>query len=84
MGKASLMLRNIAGGSRDAHNQMSDLSAGIMLDDTLDDDRFDGRTFNYQLVSPPPIREGVEEGAGRRDRGSSKGLRIAHPRIGQY
>ena len=58
MGKAALMLRNIAGGSGDVLDQMTDLSAGIMLGDTLDDDRFEGRTFNYQLTNRPTARSG--------------------------
>ncbi len=61
MGKAALMLRNIAGGSGDAVDQMTDLSAGIMLGDTLDDDKFDGRTFNYQLTNPPYGKEWKKE-----------------------
>ena len=58
MGKAALMLRNIAGGSGDVLDQMTDLSAGIMLGDTLDDDRFEGRTFNYELTNRPTARSG--------------------------
>lgn len=61
MGKAALMLRNIAGGSGDVLDQMTDLSAGIMLGDTLDDDRFEGRTFNYQLTNPPYGKEWKKE-----------------------
>lgn len=61
MGKAALMLRNIAGGSGDAVDQMTDLSAGIMLGDTLDDDKFEGRTFNYQLTNPPYGKEWKKE-----------------------
>ena len=61
MGKAALMLRNIAGGSGDVLDQMTDLSAGVMLGDTLDDDRFDGRTFNYQLTNPPYGKEWKKE-----------------------
>ncbi|MCI1998407.1 MAG: type I restriction-modification system subunit M [Olsenella sp.] len=64
MGKAALMLRNIAGGTGDVLDQMSDLSAGIMLGDTLDDDRFDGRTFNYQLTNPPYGKEWRKEQDG--------------------
>ena len=55
------MLRNIAGGSGDVLDQMTDLSAGIMLGDTLDDDRFEGRTFNYQLTNPPYGKEWKKE-----------------------
>ena len=64
MGKAALMLRNIAGGSGDAVDQMTDLSAGIMLGDTLDDDKFEGRTFNYQLTNPPYGKEWKKEKDG--------------------
>lgn len=61
MGKAALMLRNIAGGSGDVLDQMNDLSAGIMLGDTLDDDKFEDRTFNYQLTNPPYGKEWKKE-----------------------
>lgn len=53
MGKAALMLRNIAGGSGDDVDRMRDLSEGIELGDTLSEDRFEGRTFNYQLTNCP-------------------------------
>lgn len=53
MGKAALMLRNIAGGSNDILEQMNDLSANIKLGDTLDNDKFEGKTFHYQLTNPP-------------------------------
>lgn len=61
MGKAALMLRNIAGGSGDVLDQMTDLSAGIMLGDTLDDDKFEDRAFNYQLTNPPYGKEWKKE-----------------------
>lgn len=64
MGKAALMLRNIAGGSGDVLDQMTDLSAGIMLGDTLDDDKFGDRTFNYQLTNPPYGKEWKKEKDG--------------------
>lgn len=64
MGKAALMLRNIAGGSGDVLDQMTDLSAGIMRGDTLDDDKFADRTFHYQLTNPP-IWKRMAEGAAR-------------------
>ena len=64
MGKAALMLRNIAGGSGDVLDQMTDLSVGIMLGDTLDDDKFGDRTFNYQLTNPPYGKEWKKEKDG--------------------
>lgn len=64
MGKAALMLRNIAGGSGDVLDQMTDLSAGIMRGDTLDDDKFADRTFHYQLTNPPYGKEWRKEQPG--------------------
>lgn len=64
MGKAALMLRNIAGGSGDVLDQMTDLSANIMLGDTLDDDKFGDRTLNYQLTNPPYGKEWKKEKDG--------------------
>ena len=61
MGKAALMLRNIAGNSHDAIDQMTDLSEGIMRGDTLDDDKFSNRTFHYQLTNPPYGKEWKKE-----------------------
>lgn len=61
MGKAALMLRNVAGDSGDILYQMIDPSTEIMLGDTLDDDRFEGRTFNYQLTNPPYGKEWKKE-----------------------
>lgn len=57
MGKANLLLRNVAGEGQDAADQITDLSAHIMYGDTLSDDKFadnvgpDG--FDYQLSNPP-------------------------------
>ena len=53
MGKAALMLRNIADGSGDVADRMNDLAKNIMLGDTLDDDQFSHMTFDYQLTNPP-------------------------------
>ena len=64
MGKAALMLRNIAGGSGDMADQMKDLSSNIMLGDTLDDDKFSERTFNYQLTNPPYGKKWEKEQQG--------------------
>lgn len=61
MGKAALMLRNIAGGSGDILDQMTDLSSGIRLGNTLDNDQFSGVTFNYQLTNPPYGKEWKKE-----------------------
>lgn len=51
MGKSAMMLRNVAGG--DVLDQMNDLSANIAYGDTLSNDRFAGKTFDYQLTNPP-------------------------------
>lgn len=61
MGKAALMLRNIAGGGGDEIDKMTDLSAGIMLGDTLSEDKFHGASFNYQLTNPPYGKEWKKE-----------------------
>lgn len=63
MGKAALMLRNIAGGSGDIFDQMTDLSVGIMRGNTLDDDKFSNSTFHYQLTNPPYGKEWKKESA---------------------
>lgn len=51
MGKSAMMLRNVAGD--DVLDQMNDLSANIMYGDTLSNDQFAGKTFDYQLTNPP-------------------------------
>jgi len=53
MGKANLLLRNVAGIGQDAADQITDLSAHIEYGDTLSDDRFAGQVFDYQLSNPP-------------------------------
>lgn len=53
MGKANLLLRNVAGIGQDAADQITDLSAHIEYGDTLSDDRFAGHVFDYQLSNPP-------------------------------
>ena len=58
MGKANLLLRNVAGIGQDAADQITDLSAHIYYADTLSDDRFkdengDPMFFDYQLSNPP-------------------------------
>ena len=57
MGKANLLLRNVAGVGQDAADQITDLSAHIMYGDTLSDDQFkdnvDALGFDYQLSNPP-------------------------------
>ncbi len=51
MGKSAMMLRNVAGD--DVLDQMNDLSANIAYGDTLSNDQFAGKTFDYQLTNPP-------------------------------
>lgn len=57
MGKANLLLRNVAGVGQDAADQITDLSAHIMYGDTLSDDKFTENVgelgFDYQLSNPP-------------------------------
>ena len=57
MGKANLLLRNVAGIGQDAADQITDLSAHIMYGDTLSDDKFTENVgelgFDYQLSNPP-------------------------------
>lgn len=53
MGKANLLLRNVASIGQDAADQITDLSAHIEYGDTLSDDRFEGQVFDYQLSNPP-------------------------------
>lgn len=57
MGKANLLLRNVAGIGQDAADQITDLSTHIMYGDTLSDDKFpdniDESGFDYQLSNPP-------------------------------
>ena len=59
MGKAALMLRNITGGSGDVLDQMTDLSAGIMLGDTS---TTTGSRTHLQLPAhEPALRQGVKK-----------------------
>ena len=53
MGKANLLLRNIAGVGQDAADQITDLSVHIEYGDTLADDKFKDMAFDYQLSNPP-------------------------------
>lgn len=57
MGKANLLLRNVAGIGQDAADQITDMSAHIEYGDTLIDDKFadmvDAQGFDYQLSNPP-------------------------------
>ncbi|MEI3231264.1 MAG: N-6 DNA methylase [Gordonibacter pamelaeae] len=64
MGKSAMMLRNIASGSGDAFDQMSDLSRYIRQGDTLDNDQFPHEKFNYQLTNPPYGKKWEKEKAG--------------------
>ena len=53
MGKANLLLRNVAGEGQDIYDKITDLSSHIEYGDTLIDDKFAGQTFDYQLSNPP-------------------------------
>lgn len=57
MGKANLLLRNVAGVGQDAADKITDLSTHIMYGDTLSDDKFTENVgnegFDYQLSNPP-------------------------------
>ena len=53
MGKANLLLRNVANKGKDQYDEIKDMSSHIMYGDTLSDDKFDGETFNYILSNPP-------------------------------
>lgn len=69
MGKANLLLRNVATVSADKHEKRNDLSEHIMYGNTLTDDKFEDKTFNYILSNPPygkkweKEKKGVEEEA---------------------
>ncbi len=53
MGKSNLLLRNVGDTQQDQYNAIKDLSAHIMLGDTLMDDKFADSTFNFILSNPP-------------------------------
>lgn len=67
MGKAALMLRNVSGSMGDVADRLNDLSENIVLGDTLDDDRYAHRTFNYQLTNPPYGKKWEKEAQGVRE-----------------
>lgn len=52
MGKAAMLLRNIAS-DRDEYDSMSDMSQYCAFGDTLSDDKFAGVTFDWQCTNPP-------------------------------
>lgn len=58
MGKANLLIRNIADGDRDIYDTMSDMSQHIAYGDTLADDKFSDIGFDYQLSNPPYGKSG--------------------------
>ncbi|MBT1162891.1 class I SAM-dependent DNA methyltransferase [Bifidobacterium sp. SO1] len=68
VGKTNLLLRNVSAKGQDRFDRMKDLSEHIMQGDTLSDDRFEGKTFHYQLTNPPYGKEWkVEEDAVRKE-----------------
>ena len=66
VGKTNLLLRNIGNAGLDKFDVMRDLSEHIEHGDTLSNDKFEDKTFNYQLTNPPYGKEWkVEEQAVR-------------------
>ncbi|WP_302602671.1 class I SAM-dependent DNA methyltransferase [uncultured Sutterella sp.] len=53
VGKTNLLLRNIGNAGLDKFDAMRDLSEHIEYGDTLSNDKFADKTFNYQLTNPP-------------------------------
>ncbi len=53
MAKTALLLRSVGKKDTDAFDDMTDMSANIMWGDTLSDDKFENKTFNYILSNPP-------------------------------
>ena len=53
MAKTALLLRSVGKKDADAFEEMTDMSANIMWGDTLSDDKFENKTFNYILSNPP-------------------------------
>lgn len=51
--KANLMLRNVSNTGKDAYDSIKDMSEHIAQGDTLADDKFEGRTFNFIVSNPP-------------------------------
>ena len=57
MGKAALMLRNIANPNNDVFDQIKDMSAHMEYGNTLSDDKFPDTHFDYILSNPPYGKE---------------------------
>ncbi len=53
MSKTALLLRSVGKKDADAFDSISDLSANLMLGNTLTEDKFEGKTFDYILSNPP-------------------------------
>ncbi len=53
MAKTALLLRSVGKKDADTFEEMTDMSANIMWGDTLSDDKFENKTFNYILSNPP-------------------------------
>ena len=69
MGKANLLIRNVSDEQKDVYDQTKDLSAHIENGDTLSDDKFPDKKFDY-CVSNPPYGKKWEKEA---EEGGSKG-----------
>ena len=53
MGKANLLIRNVSDEQKDVYDQTKDLSAHIENGDTLSDDKFPDKKFDYCVSNPP-------------------------------
>lgn len=53
MGKANLLIRNVSDEQKDVYDQTKDLSAHIENGDTLSDDKFLDKKFDYCVSNPP-------------------------------
>ena len=52
MGKANLLIRNLSDEQKDVYDQTKDLSAHIENGDTLSDDKFPDKRFDYCVSNP--------------------------------
>ena len=66
MGKASLLLRNVAVGGKDQYDKTKDISVHILNGNTLSDDKFEGETFDYILtIISSIISSGIRSKQGK-------------------
>ena len=57
MAKAAMLLRNVSNEDSDEYDSIKDMSAHIMLGDTLTEDKFEYDKFDYILSNPPYGKE---------------------------